>query len=223
MTYANVVATLALVFAMAGGAAAASHYLITSTKQISPKVLKQLKKPGAKGTTGPAGPAGPAGAAAANGSAGAAGKEGPQGAQGPEGQLSGNTPRWHMNSEAGTEGSPVRTVLFKSAPFEIVGKCFAKEGETHAETVLTLSSGSGFFSEPGESEGTAFKAGEEPELVEPAVEEAGEPFYAGGTEGMFSAYVPSGEHSINGAANNGTSLEGKAKPACYFSGFAVAG
>ena len=52
---------MALVFAMAGGAAAASHYLITSSKQISPKVLKELKTPGAKGATGAAGPAGPTG------------------------------------------------------------------------------------------------------------------------------------------------------------------
>jgi hypothetical protein len=38
-TYANVAATLALVFSMSGGALAASHYLITSKKQIAPKVL----------------------------------------------------------------------------------------------------------------------------------------------------------------------------------------
>ncbi len=42
LSYANVTATLALVFAMTGGAFAANHYLLTSTKQISPKVLKQL-------------------------------------------------------------------------------------------------------------------------------------------------------------------------------------
>ncbi|MGH2879601.1 MAG: hypothetical protein ACRDK4_08360, partial [Solirubrobacteraceae bacterium] len=52
--------TLALVFAMTGGAYAAKKYLITNTKQISPKVLKQLK--GAKGPAGPAGPEGKAGA-----------------------------------------------------------------------------------------------------------------------------------------------------------------
>jgi hypothetical protein len=76
-TYANVTATLALVFAMSGGALAASHYVITSTKQISPKVVKALKgQNGAAGAAGPAGPAGPAGAA---GAAGAAGKEGPAG------------------------------------------------------------------------------------------------------------------------------------------------
>jgi hypothetical protein len=42
LSYANVVATLALVFAMSGGALAANHYLINSTKQINPKVLKAL-------------------------------------------------------------------------------------------------------------------------------------------------------------------------------------
>jgi hypothetical protein len=77
LSYANVAATLALVFSMSGGALAASHYLVNSTKQLSPKVLKALK--GAAGKTGPAGPAGPAG------TAGAAGAAGPQGAQGPVG------------------------------------------------------------------------------------------------------------------------------------------
>jgi len=57
ISYANVAATLALVFAMSGGALAASHYLINSTKQINPKVLKKLK-----GNTGPAGRTGTTGA-----------------------------------------------------------------------------------------------------------------------------------------------------------------
>jgi hypothetical protein len=43
LTYANVAATLALVFSMTGGALAAKHYLINSTGQINPKVLKKLK------------------------------------------------------------------------------------------------------------------------------------------------------------------------------------
>ncbi len=71
LTYANIAATLALVFSMSGGALAASHYLISSKKQISPKVLKELKgNAGARGATGASGPQGPAGA---QGSAGAAG------------------------------------------------------------------------------------------------------------------------------------------------------
>ncbi len=52
-TYANVASTLALVFAMTGGAYAADKVLITSTKQISPKVLTALKgKNGKNGTNG---------------------------------------------------------------------------------------------------------------------------------------------------------------------------
>ena len=74
ITPSTIIATLALLFAMSGGAYAASHYLITSTKQISPKVLKAL--------TGKAGPAGKAGANGANGAPGAQGPQGPAGTNG---------------------------------------------------------------------------------------------------------------------------------------------
>ena len=70
-SYANVAATLALVFSMTGGALAANHYLISSTKQIKPSVLKKLT--GKKGATGATGAAG---------TPGASGKEGPQGKEG---------------------------------------------------------------------------------------------------------------------------------------------
>jgi Collagen triple helix repeat (20 copies) len=89
-TITSVIMTAALVFAMTGGAYAASKYLITSTKQISPKVLKSLK--GSNGKIGPAGPAGPAGAtglagaAGAKGETGSTGKEGPAGKEGPVGK-----------------------------------------------------------------------------------------------------------------------------------------
>jgi len=79
-TYANVVLTLALVFAMTGGAYAAKRYLITSTRQINPKVLKALTgKPGSAGPAGPAGlqgPAGPQGPAGAKGENGSSGTDG---------------------------------------------------------------------------------------------------------------------------------------------------
>jgi hypothetical protein len=125
-TFANVALTVALVFAMSGGAYAASKYLITSTKQISPKVLKVLAgKPGAKGVGGAAGPAGPAGA---KGETGATGKEGPAGKDGANGEsvsakevktsetacskqggssfTTGSTTTLACNGREGKEGSP---------------------------------------------------------------------------------------------------------------------
>jgi hypothetical protein len=86
LSYANIVATLAMVFAMTGGAYAAGKFLITSTKQISPKVIKTLKgKPGPAGPAGPAGAAGPAGPGGPAGPAGAVGKEGAPGKDGKDG------------------------------------------------------------------------------------------------------------------------------------------
>jgi hypothetical protein len=82
LTYANVATTLALVVATTGGTLAATHYhyLITSTKQISPKVLKALK-----------GKTGPAGATGEQGEAGSAG-EGPAGKEGSPWAVSGTLP-----------------------------------------------------------------------------------------------------------------------------------
>jgi Collagen triple helix repeat (20 copies) len=84
----GVIAVLALVFAMAGGAYAAKKYVITSTSQIKPSVLKTLQKPGpagvpgAKGDPGAAGAKGDAGARGANGDPGAPGTAGTAGKPG---------------------------------------------------------------------------------------------------------------------------------------------
>ena len=93
---ATAIATLALVFAMTGGAYAAKHYLITSTKQISPKVLKSLQ-----------GKAGPAGKNGANGAAGPAGAQGAHGAQGPPGAAG-------SNGTNGTNGESVTNTTLAS-------------------------------------------------------------------------------------------------------------
>jgi Collagen triple helix repeat (20 copies) len=95
LSYANITATLALVFAMSGGAMAANSYLINSTKQINPKVLKKLTgKPGkngiagangATGATGPTGPAGSPGTAGAKGETGLKGEKGETGLKGEAG------------------------------------------------------------------------------------------------------------------------------------------
>ena len=91
VTYTNVAMTLALVFAMTGGAYAAGKVLITSTKQIKPSVLAQLK--GKTGANGAAGAQGPTGAAGAQGAAGPQGAAGAVGAEGPAGPVGGTGPK----------------------------------------------------------------------------------------------------------------------------------
>ena len=56
-----VISLIALFFAITGAGLAASHYVITSTRQISPKVLKKLEKAGPRGLPGATGAAGAAG------------------------------------------------------------------------------------------------------------------------------------------------------------------
>jgi hypothetical protein len=88
ISYANVTATMAIVLSMSGGALAANHYLLTSTKQISPRVMHKLK-----GRIGPTGPQGP------TGSRGATGATGPTGATGQN--LTAETPLPSGHSESG--------------------------------------------------------------------------------------------------------------------------
>jgi len=116
LTYANVVATLAMVFAMSGGAYAASKILITSTKQIKPSVLKQLQ--------GKTGKTGPAGAPGAVGPAGPAGPAGPKGADGANG----------ANGEPGTNGTSVTSSVEKAGANCKAGgsKFVAANGTTYA-------------------------------------------------------------------------------------------
>jgi hypothetical protein len=110
VSYANVAATLALVFAMSGGALAAKHYLINSTKQINPKVLKALK-----GKTG------------ATGAAGAQGKEGSQGKEGPQGP--GTTIVNHVHGAAALESTSTAT------PYGLVNGTW-NQGPTEANQLV---------------------------------------------------------------------------------------
>ena len=98
LTWVNVAMTLALVFAMAGGAYAAKRYVISNIKQISPRVVKQLA-----GRTGPAGPEGKQGPVGPEGKAGANGKDGTNGKDGLPGEPGKN----------GTDGEPGESVISK--------------------------------------------------------------------------------------------------------------
>jgi hypothetical protein len=104
-TVVNMMMTVALVFVMTGGAYAASKYVISSTKQVSPKVLAALKGKaganGAQGSAGAAGPAGPAGPAGARGETGVAGQNGAAGEKGAQGEK--GTPG--ANGFNGTDGA----------------------------------------------------------------------------------------------------------------------
>src|ERR1700722_17253087 len=64
-SYASVAATLALFFALGGTAWATHHWVLSSTKQVKPSVLKKLH-----GATGPVGATGGKGATGSTGSSG---------------------------------------------------------------------------------------------------------------------------------------------------------
>lgn len=81
-----IIALLALLFSLGGSAMAARHYLITTTKQISPKVLKHLRRSAARQASVITGGPGAAGAPGAPGAPGPRGPAGPQGPQGPRGE-----------------------------------------------------------------------------------------------------------------------------------------
>jgi hypothetical protein len=133
----TVIATLALVFAMTGGAYAAKKYLITSTKQISPSVLKSLQGKagpvGANGAQGPAGPQGPAGAAGAKGENGTNGSNGAEGKKGENG----------TNGTPGTPGKSVKLINETPTSCGAGGYTYEVEGSSAPNEVCNGESASG--------------------------------------------------------------------------------
>ncbi len=141
ITYANVAATLALVLSMTGGALAAKHYLINSTKQINPKVLKKLK--------GAAGKKGAAGAAGAPGKEGAPGKNGLNGERGPSHAYSVNSGTSVLEFPT-TASAPlqVSALALPAGDYAITGKVLVNNNSGVADVSCELLAG-GSVADPG--------------------------------------------------------------------------
>ncbi len=105
LSYANVAATLALALSMSGVAVAAHGYIVSSTGQLTNKVVKTIKHHGAKGKKGPNGYRGPTGL---EGVQGALGVTGPQGFLGPQqaGPRGPAGPAGKERGPTGTAGAP---------------------------------------------------------------------------------------------------------------------
>jgi hypothetical protein len=139
-----VLAIMALVVGMTGAAFAAKKYVITSTSQIKPSVVKSLKgKAGATGATGATGAQGPAGKDGTNGSNG---KDGTDGTDGTNGQsvVAGTEPGGVNCTEGGAkfevEGSGTKTYACngeEGSPWAAGGTLPETETETGAWAVST--------------------------------------------------------------------------------------
>jgi hypothetical protein len=226
LSYANVAATLALVFAMSGGALAANHYLINSTKQINPKVLKKLKgragRAGLNGAAGKGGAAGKEGAAGAAGKEGARGKEGPAGPEGVSGVL-----RWRTTvATAGkSKTEPATVTLATVGPFTVTGHCYEEGTNTAAATYIsTTEKGSFAQGYSGEGSEEPLEAGEDLQISEDVAEGKTSTHtanYRSPDDGSWGAETADGSATLNGFGNQGVWLQGESGPACSFAGYLV--
>jgi hypothetical protein len=127
----GVISVMALVFAMFGGAYAASNDSGGGKATASAKAKKGPRGPkGPKGDTGPAGPQGPAGPAGAKGDAGAAGANGTNGSNGisPVGTAFSGSKTGSGCTEGGVEFKGANTTYACNGKKGIEGKPWMPDG-----------------------------------------------------------------------------------------------
>lgn len=192
LKFANVAAVLALVFAMGGGAFAATHYLITSTSQISPNVLGQLH--GARGAQGP------------RGARGKNGKTGPRGRRGPRGNPGGPRGKTGKTGPEGPAGGPGIGIQGREGPPGAKGPR-GEKGDPGASAYTPLP--------PAQSESGVYglSVGERPAKVE--YDAVSLPVVLGAAIATFE-YVPAGKPTAN-CEKPGTAAKGYL---CIYSNFA---
>ena len=137
LTYANTAATLALMFALTGGAVAATSHSGGGGSPSHAGLTATVAKSKAKGKSGPRGPAGPRGATGVTGPTGPAGPAGPGGAKGETGAAGTGTP-----GAEGKEGKVGESVTIGKAG----GECL--EGGTKFSNAS--GSGAACNGEPGQ-------------------------------------------------------------------------
>lgn len=212
-SYANVAATVALVFALGAGTAFATHhYLISSTKQIKPSVIKKLHgKAGKAGVAGPIGATGPTGI----------------GATGPTGQIN-HLVQWNATvaTAGASAGSPNTVPLATVGPFTITGECFISTTHTDAGTFAATSQDNAALSEYETNEDLVpFNIATGPVQVNnddaSGVTSTNTADFVGPYDGSWALSTATGSTVVNGFANQGVWLQGSSGPACSFSGYLV--
>ncbi len=210
LSYANVAATLALVLALGGSSAyAAKHYLITSTKQIKPSVVKALRS--RVGTTGATGPG------ATSGSGGSS-----------SGSTASGLVSWHTTAEtAGSSpSSPTIVTLATVGPLTVTGECFSDgSGNTEAGTYVQTSQDGSALESGGNGETVPFDvsdgAVEVDDTYASGQTSTNTEDFEGADSGTWAAESADGSTTLQGLGAQGVWMQGASGPACSFSGFLV--